>query len=39
MSVIIGSVVCVVAIVAGARVVKLGFKAINKVFDKLDKMI
>lgn len=39
MSVIIGSVVCVVAIVAGTRVVKLGFKAINKIFDKLDKMI
>ena len=39
MGIIVGSVVCVIAIVAGARVVKLGFKAINKAFDRLDKMI
>lgn len=39
MGVIIGSVICVIAIVAGARVVKLGFKAINKAFDRLDRML
>ena len=39
MGVIVGAVICVFAIVAGARVVKLGFKAINKAFDRLDKMI
>lgn len=36
MTFIFGTVISAVALVAGVRVVKLAFKAINKLFDKLD---
>lgn len=39
MGTIIGAVILAVGIVAGARCIKLGFKMINKVFDRLEKMI
>ncbi len=36
MTFVFGTVISAVALVAGVRVVKLSFKAINKLFDKIE---